>query len=60
MAEESLQPGKSMDGDINIVDRLLAPGLNLLVLPKEQREQCFGMSFPLFMGITILLRQFGN
>ena len=50
MAEESLQPGKSMDGDINIVDRLLAPGLNLLVLPKEQREQCFGMSFPLFIA----------
>lgn len=50
MAEESLQPGKSMDGDINIVDRLLAPGLNLLVLPKEQREQCFGMGFPLFIA----------
>ncbi len=50
MAEKNLQLGKSMDGDINIVDRLLAPGLNLLVLPKEQREQCFGMSFPLFIA----------
>lgn len=50
MAEENLQPGKTMDGDINIVDRLLAPGLNLLVLPKEQREQCFGMAFPLFIA----------
>lgn len=50
MAEENLQLGKSMDGDINIVDRLLAPGLNLLVLPKEQREQCFGMGFPLFIA----------
>ena len=38
-------------GDIKsgyIVDGIITPGLNLLVLPKEQRERCFGMSFPLF------------
>lgn len=40
-------------GDIKsgyIVDGIITPGLNLLVLPKEQREQCFGMSFPLFIA----------
>ena len=48
MAQKNLQSGKNIDGSVNIVDRLAAPGLNFLVLPKEQREQCFGMSFPLF------------
>ena len=40
-------------GDIKsgyIVDGIITSGLNLLVLPKEQREQCFGMSFPLFIA----------
>lgn len=50
MTEKDLQLVKSMDGGVNTADRLVVPGLNLLVLPKEQREQCFGMSFPLFIA----------
>lgn len=50
MAEKNLQSGKSMDGGVSIVDRLVAPGLNFLVLPKEQRERCFDTIFPLFIA----------
>ncbi len=43
-----METGDSKSG--YIVDGIITPGLNLLVLPKEQREQCFGMSFPLFIA----------
>lgn len=48
MSEKNFQSEKTMDGGVNIVDRLVAPGLTFLVLPKEQRERCFGTSFALF------------
>lgn len=50
MAEKNLQLGKNGDRDENVVGRLARPGLNLLVLSKEQRGLSFGISIPLFIA----------
>jgi len=50
MAKKNLQRRKNTEGSKNVVGRLARPGLNLLVLSKEQRGLSFGVSIPLFIA----------